>query len=73
MKRTIVMFVISALVVVSLALWVLKGHVAGNTREMIHGRHRAGAGRLRRLPRNIPAPEPPAPASRPKTSYPRRS
>ena len=35
MKRTIVMFVISALVVASLALWVLKGHVAGNTREML--------------------------------------
>jgi hypothetical protein len=35
MKRTILMFIISALVVASLALWVLKGHVAGNTREMI--------------------------------------
>jgi len=35
MKRTIVMFVISALVVVSLALWALKGHIAGNPVEMI--------------------------------------
>ena len=35
MKRTILMFVISALVVASLALWVLRGHVAGNTQEMI--------------------------------------
>ena len=35
MKRTIVMFVIIALVVVSLVLWALKGHIAGNTGEMI--------------------------------------
>jgi hypothetical protein len=35
MKRTILMFIISAFVVASLALWVLKGHVAGNTRELI--------------------------------------
>ena len=35
MKRTIVMFVISALVVASLALWAIKGHIAGNIREMI--------------------------------------
>jgi len=35
MKRTILMFIISALVVASLVLWVLKGHVAGNTQEMI--------------------------------------
>jgi hypothetical protein len=35
MKRTILMFVISALVVASLALWALKGHIVGNTREMI--------------------------------------
>ena len=35
MKRTIVMFVISALVVASLALWAIKGHIAGNIQEMI--------------------------------------
>jgi uncharacterized membrane protein len=35
MKRTIVMFVISALVVASLALWALKGHIAGNAGQMI--------------------------------------
>jgi uncharacterized membrane-anchored protein len=35
MKRTILMFVISALVVATLALWVFKGHIAGNTQEMI--------------------------------------
>ena len=35
MKRTILMFIISALVVATLALWMLKGHVAGNTQEMI--------------------------------------
>ena len=35
MKRTILVFIISALVVASLALWMLKGHVAGNAREMI--------------------------------------
>jgi len=31
------MFVISALVLVSLALWALKGHIAGNAQEMIMG------------------------------------
>jgi uncharacterized membrane-anchored protein len=35
MKRTILMFIISALVVATLALWVFKGRVAGNTRELI--------------------------------------
>ena len=35
MKRTIVMFIISVLVVASLALWALKGHIAGNAGEMI--------------------------------------
>jgi cytochrome b561 len=35
MKRTVLIFIISALVVASLALWVLKGRVAGNTQEMI--------------------------------------
>jgi hypothetical protein len=35
MKRTILMFVIGALVVATLALWVFKGHIAGNTQEMI--------------------------------------
>jgi uncharacterized membrane-anchored protein len=35
MKRTILMFVISALVVATLALWVFKGHIAGNTQELI--------------------------------------
>jgi len=35
MKRTIVMFVISALVVASLVLWAIKGHIAGNIQEMI--------------------------------------
>jgi hypothetical protein len=35
MKRTIVMFVISALVVASLALWALKGHMVENVGEML--------------------------------------
>jgi Zn-dependent protease with chaperone function len=35
MKRTILMFIISALVVATLALWVFKGRVAGNTQELI--------------------------------------
>jgi len=35
MKRTILMFVISALVVASLALWALRGHIAGNAGEMV--------------------------------------
>ena len=35
MKRTVLIFIISALVVATLALWMLKGHVAVNTREMI--------------------------------------
>jgi hypothetical protein len=35
MKRTILMFIISALVVATLALWVFKGRVAGNTQEFL--------------------------------------
>jgi len=35
MKRTIVMFVISALVLATLALWVFKGHFAWNIQEMV--------------------------------------
>ncbi len=35
MKRTIVGFVVSALVLVSLAIWAFKGHIAGNTQEMV--------------------------------------
>jgi hypothetical protein len=35
MKRTVVMFVISALVLATLALWALKGHIAGNTQEIV--------------------------------------
>jgi hypothetical protein len=35
MKKTIVTFVISALLLASLALWALKGHLAGNLREIL--------------------------------------
>lgn len=35
MKKTIVSFIISALVLASLALWALKGHLAGNTQEIV--------------------------------------
>jgi len=35
MKKTIVTFVISALIVASLALWALKGQIAGNTQEIV--------------------------------------
>lgn len=35
MKKTIVIFVISALLLASIALWALKGKVAGNTRELL--------------------------------------
>lgn len=35
MKKTIVMFVISALLLTSLALWALKGKVAGNIQEIL--------------------------------------
>jgi len=35
MKRTIIGFIISALVLLSLAIWAFKGHIAGNTREIV--------------------------------------
>jgi hypothetical protein len=35
MKKTIVTFVLSALILASLALWVLKGHVSGNIQEIV--------------------------------------
>jgi len=35
MKRTIVMFLVSALILVSLALWALKGHISGNAQEIL--------------------------------------
>jgi hypothetical protein len=35
MKKAIVTFVISALVLASLALWALKGHVSGNPQEIL--------------------------------------
>ncbi len=35
MKKTIVSFVVSALVLASLALWALKGHLWGNTQEIV--------------------------------------
>jgi len=35
MKRTIVMFLVSALILVSLALWALKGHNSGNAQEIL--------------------------------------
>lgn len=34
MKRTVIGFVVSALVLVALALWALEGHVVGNTQEI---------------------------------------
>jgi len=34
MKKTIVGFVISALVLVALAVWALKGHISGNVQEI---------------------------------------
>ena len=61
MKRTIVMFVISALVVASLALWAIKGHIAGNIQEMIMvGISFVIVGFAVYLAR-VEAPEPPAP------------
>jgi hypothetical protein len=35
MKKTIVTFVISALLLASLALWALKGHLSGNIQEIL--------------------------------------
>jgi hypothetical protein len=35
MKRTIIMFVISALLLASLALWALKGRISGNIQELL--------------------------------------
>jgi hypothetical protein len=35
MKKTIVSFVVSALVLASLALWALKGRISGNTQEIV--------------------------------------
>jgi hypothetical protein len=35
MKRTVLMFVISALVLATLGLWALKGHLAGNILEIV--------------------------------------
>jgi NhaP-type Na+/H+ or K+/H+ antiporter len=35
MKKTIVTFGISALILASLVLWALKGHIAGNTQEIV--------------------------------------
>jgi hypothetical protein len=35
MKKTIVGFIISALVLASLALWALKGHISGNPQEIL--------------------------------------
>jgi hypothetical protein len=35
MKKTIVTFVISALILASLVLWALKGHIAGNIQEIV--------------------------------------
>ncbi len=35
MKKTIVSFVLSALVLASLALWALKGRISGNTQEIV--------------------------------------
>jgi hypothetical protein len=35
MKKTIVTFVISALILASLVLWALKGHIADNTQEIV--------------------------------------
>ena len=35
MKRTIVMFLVSALVLGSLAFWAIKGHISGNAQEIL--------------------------------------
>jgi hypothetical protein len=35
MKKTIVMFLVSVLVLGSLALWALKGHISGNPQEIL--------------------------------------
>jgi hypothetical protein len=35
MKKMIVSFVISALVLASLVVWALKGHISGNTQEIV--------------------------------------
>ena len=35
MKKTIVSFIISALVLASLALWAIKGHFSGNIQEIV--------------------------------------
>jgi NhaP-type Na+/H+ or K+/H+ antiporter len=35
MKKTIIMFVISALLLASLALWALKGRISGNIQELL--------------------------------------
>ena len=35
MKRTSVMFLVSALILVALALWALKGHISGNAQEIL--------------------------------------
>lgn len=35
MNKTIVSFVISALVLLSLAVWALKGYISGNTQEIL--------------------------------------
>jgi hypothetical protein len=35
MKRTIIGFVISALVLLALAIWAFKGHIAGNAQEIV--------------------------------------
>jgi len=35
MNRTVVGFVVSALVLISLAVWALKGHITGNTQEIL--------------------------------------
>jgi hypothetical protein len=35
MKKAIVSFILSALVLASLALWALKGHITGNVQEVV--------------------------------------
>ena len=35
MKRTVIIFVVSAFVLAGLALWALQGHLAGNVREIL--------------------------------------
>jgi len=35
MKKTVIIFVVSALVLAGLALWALQGHLAGNAREIL--------------------------------------